>query len=195
MGMPKALAPPMSNWQAAIRRSGSKRTGTNFSCTSTTNNATLSGCNRRTVHHRPAKLAFRFADATLQSWHGGMMDGETSLAFRLGQKGHRGVRQRLAGVGLRVGLHGRTARLLRESGLPVTEVREVTGFPEILNGRVKTIHPFIAAGILARRDVAAHLRELEQLGIAPIDLVVVNLYPFREVVQKGVGRTDGVGAH
>ena len=81
---------------------------------------------------------------------------------------------------------GGTARLLREAGLPVTEVREVTGFPEILNGRVKTIHPFIAAGVLARRDVPAHLRELEQLGIVPVDLVAVNLYPFREVVQKGV---------
>jgi len=81
---------------------------------------------------------------------------------------------------------GGTARLLREAGLPVTEVREVTGFPEILNGRVKTIHPFIAAGILARRDVPAHLRELEQLGIVPLDLVAVNLYPFREVVRKGV---------
>ncbi len=81
---------------------------------------------------------------------------------------------------------GGTARTLREAGLPVTEVREVTQFPEILNGRVKTIHPFIAAGILARRDVPAHLHELEALGITPVDLVVVNLYPFREVVRQGV---------
>jgi IMP cyclohydrolase (EC 3.5.4.10)/phosphoribosylaminoimidazolecarboxamide formyltransferase (EC 2.1.2.3) len=81
---------------------------------------------------------------------------------------------------------GGTARTLREAGLPVTEVSEVTKFPEILNGRVKTIHPFIAAGILARRDVAAHLNELERLGIATIDLVAVNLYPFREVVGQGV---------
>ncbi len=81
---------------------------------------------------------------------------------------------------------GGTARTLKDAGLPVTEVREVTQFPEILSGRVKTIHPFIAAGLLARRDVPAHLRELENLGIAPIDLVVVNLYPFREVVRQGV---------
>lgn len=81
---------------------------------------------------------------------------------------------------------GGTAKTLRDAGLPVLEVREVTQFPEILNGRVKTIHPFIAAGILARRDVAAHLRELEQLGISTIDLVAVNLYPFREVVRQGV---------
>ncbi len=81
---------------------------------------------------------------------------------------------------------GGTAQTLREAGLPVTEVQQVTQFPEILNGRVKTIHPFLAAGILARREVAAHMRELETLGIAPIDLVAVNLYPFREVVREGV---------
>ncbi len=81
---------------------------------------------------------------------------------------------------------GGTAKTLRDAGLPVLEVREFTQFPEILNGRVKTIHPFIAAGILARRDVAAHLSELEKLGISTIDLVAVNLYPFREVVRQGV---------
>lgn len=81
---------------------------------------------------------------------------------------------------------GGTARALRDAGLPVTEVHELTKFPEILNGRVKTIHPFIAAGILARRDVQAHKNELEQLGIPTIDLVAVNLYPFREVVNQGV---------
>ncbi|MFN3420948.1 MAG: bifunctional phosphoribosylaminoimidazolecarboxamide formyltransferase/IMP cyclohydrolase, partial [Armatimonadota bacterium] len=81
---------------------------------------------------------------------------------------------------------GGTARALRDAGLPVTEVHEFTKFSEILNGRVKTIHPFIAAGILARRDVQAHRNELEQLGIPTIDLVAVNLYPFREVVRQGV---------
>ncbi|MCX7642986.1 MAG: bifunctional phosphoribosylaminoimidazolecarboxamide formyltransferase/IMP cyclohydrolase [Armatimonadetes bacterium] len=81
---------------------------------------------------------------------------------------------------------GGTAKTLREAGLPVIEVCEVTDFPEILNGRVKTIHPFIAAGILARRDVNAHLYELERLGVSTIDLVAVNLYPFREVVRQGV---------
>jgi len=89
-------------------------------------------------------------------------------------------------IGFELVSTGGTARALRDAGLPVLEVREVTRFPEILNGRVKTIHPFIAAGILARRDVQAHLRELEQLGIATIDLVAVNLYPFREVVRQGV---------
>jgi len=92
----------------------------------------------------------------------------------------------LTNLGFELVSTGGTARTLRDAGLPVTEVHEVTQFPEILNGRVKTIHPFIAAGILARRDVQAHLRELEQLGISTIDLVAVNLYPFREVVLQGV---------
>lgn len=89
-------------------------------------------------------------------------------------------------LGFEIVSTGGTAKTLSEAGLKVTEVKEVTKFPEILNGRVKTIHPFIAAGILARRDVQAHLRELDQLGIATIDLVAVNLYPFREIVLKGV---------
>lgn len=92
----------------------------------------------------------------------------------------------LLNLGFELVSTGGTARVLRDANLPVTEVKEVTCFPEILNGRVKTIHPFIAAGILARRDVSAHLRELGQLGIVPIDLVAVNLYPFCEVVLKGV---------
>jgi phosphoribosylaminoimidazolecarboxamide formyltransferase/IMP cyclohydrolase len=79
---------------------------------------------------------------------------------------------------------GGTARVLREAGVPVTEVSEVTGFPEMLDGRVKTLHPAIHAGILARRDLPAHQRELETAGIAPIDLVCVNLYPFRETVAR-----------
>ncbi|MCS7192561.1 MAG: bifunctional phosphoribosylaminoimidazolecarboxamide formyltransferase/IMP cyclohydrolase, partial [Armatimonadetes bacterium] len=92
----------------------------------------------------------------------------------------------LSNLGFELVSTGGTAKALKDAGLPVLEVREVTQFPEILSGRVKTIHPFIAAGILARRDVPAHLRELEQLGISTVDLVAVNLYPFREVVRQGV---------
>jgi phosphoribosylaminoimidazolecarboxamide formyltransferase / IMP cyclohydrolase len=79
---------------------------------------------------------------------------------------------------------GGTARLIGEAGLPVTDVGSHTGFPEMLDGRVKTLHPKIHGGILARRDVAAHREALARHGIAPIDLVVVNLYPFRETVAK-----------
>jgi len=78
---------------------------------------------------------------------------------------------------------GGTYRILQEAGIKVVKVAEVTGFPEILNGRVKTLHPKIHGGILAMRN-EAHLKELENNGIIPIDLVVVNLYPFRETISK-----------
>ena len=79
---------------------------------------------------------------------------------------------------------GGTARLLAEQGLPVTEVADYTGFPEMLDGRVKTLHPKLHAGILARRDSPAHLAAIKAAGIEPIDLVVVNLYPFARTVAK-----------
>src|SRR5512138_3549005 len=72
---------------------------------------------------------------------------------------------------------GGTAKLLAERGLPVTEVSRHTGFPEIMEGRVKTLHPKIHGGLLCRRDKPDHLAEAEKNGIALIDLVVVNLYP------------------
>ncbi|MCH2548096.1 MAG: bifunctional phosphoribosylaminoimidazolecarboxamide formyltransferase/IMP cyclohydrolase [Alphaproteobacteria bacterium] len=85
---------------------------------------------------------------------------------------------------------GGTARTLRESGLSVTEVSEHTGFPEMLDGRVKTLHPTIHGGILAKRCDAQHQQALQQHNIAPIDLVVVNLYPFAATVAKGADFTS-----
>lgn len=79
---------------------------------------------------------------------------------------------------------GGTAKLLADHGVPVTEVSDHTGFPEMLDGRVKTLHPKIHGGLLARRDLPAHMAAIEQAGIAPIDLVVVNLYPFAQAVAK-----------
>jgi phosphoribosylaminoimidazolecarboxamide formyltransferase/IMP cyclohydrolase len=79
---------------------------------------------------------------------------------------------------------GGTARALTEGGIPVREVAHVTGFPEMLDGRVKTLHPRIHGGILARRDKEAHLRQLGEHGIEPIDLVAVNLYPFESTVAR-----------
>src|SRR6185369_5970185 len=73
---------------------------------------------------------------------------------------------------------------LGDAGLAVTEIGDYTGFPEMLDGRVKTLHPKVHAGILARRDVPAHAAALAKNGIPPIDLVVVNLYPFRETVAR-----------
>lgn len=80
---------------------------------------------------------------------------------------------------------GGTAKALRDAGLPVTDVSEHTGFPEIMDGRVKTLHPKIHGGLLGRRDLATHKDAMQQHDIAPIDLVVVNLYPFEETVAKG----------
>jgi phosphoribosylaminoimidazolecarboxamide formyltransferase / IMP cyclohydrolase len=79
---------------------------------------------------------------------------------------------------------GGTAKLLADAGLPVTEVAEHTGFPEMLDGRVKTLHPKIHGGLLARREVPAHVQAMREHGIAPIDLLVVNLYPFEATVAE-----------
>src|SRR5438874_11527954 len=85
---------------------------------------------------------------------------------------------------------GGSARVLREAGLPVTEVAAVTGFAEMLDGRVKTLHPAIHAGVLARRDRPDDLAALAAHGIAPIDLVVCNLYPFAEMLASRGGPAD-----
>ncbi|MEY2801653.1 MAG: putative bifunctional purine biosynthesis protein : Phosphoribosylaminoimidazolecarboxamide, partial [Pseudomonadota bacterium] len=79
---------------------------------------------------------------------------------------------------------GGTAKLLEAEGLPVTEVAQVTGFPEMLDGRVKTLHPKVHGGLLARRDVPEHMAALKAHGIGTIDLLVVNLYPFEATVAK-----------
>ena len=93
--------------------------------------------------------------------------------------------------GVRLLSTGGTARLLAEAGLPVTEVAQLTGFPEMLDGRVKTLHPRIHGGLLARRDLPAHMAALAEHGIGTIDLLVVNLYPFEATVAKA-GLESGV---
>ena len=92
--------------------------------------------------------------------------------------------QSLRGHGVEILSTGGTAKLLRDAGVAVTEVADYTGFPEMLDGRVKTLHPKIHAGILGRRDLPAHVAQMKTHGFAPIDLVVVNLYPFRETVSR-----------
>jgi phosphoribosylaminoimidazolecarboxamide formyltransferase/IMP cyclohydrolase len=79
---------------------------------------------------------------------------------------------------------GGTAKLLRDNGVPVIEVSDFTGFPEMLDGRVKTLHPKIHGGILGRRDLASHQEQMAAHGIKPIDLVVVNLYQFEKTIAK-----------
>jgi phosphoribosylaminoimidazolecarboxamide formyltransferase / IMP cyclohydrolase len=92
--------------------------------------------------------------------------------------------QGLHALGVKLLSTGGTAKLLADQGLPVTEVADVTGFPEMLDGRVKTLHPKVHGGLLARRDVPAHMAALKEHGIATIDLLVVNLYPFEATVAK-----------
>jgi phosphoribosylaminoimidazolecarboxamide formyltransferase/IMP cyclohydrolase len=91
----------------------------------------------------------------------------------------------LVGQGAEILSTGGTAKALREAGVPVKDVSDHTGFPEILDGRVKTLVPQIHGGILGRRDLAAHVAEMDAHGIAPIDLVAVNLYPFEATVAAG----------
>ena len=90
----------------------------------------------------------------------------------------------LSALGIKLLSTGGTASLLREAGLPVTDVSEHTGFPEMLDGRVKTLHPKVHGGILARRDLAEHMDTIAAHDIGRIDLVVVNLYPFQQTVAK-----------
>src|SRR5580692_7910165 len=93
--------------------------------------------------------------------------------------------QALASRGVEILSTGGSARALRDAGVAVTEVADHTGFPEILDGRVKTLVPQIHGGILGRRDLPEHLAQMAAHGIAPIDLVAVNLYPFEATVARG----------
>ena len=88
---------------------------------------------------------------------------------------------------------GGTAQLLKLNGVVVTEVQDYTGFPEMMEGRVKTLHPKVHGGILARRDQPGHVKAMEEHGIPPIDMVVVNLYPFAQTVARaGVTMEDAI---
>ncbi|MBI3583203.1 MAG: bifunctional phosphoribosylaminoimidazolecarboxamide formyltransferase/IMP cyclohydrolase [Nitrospinae bacterium] len=93
----------------------------------------------------------------------------------------------LSGMGVEILSTGGTAKLLKDNGIPVIQVSNYTGFPEIMDGRVKTLHPLIHGGLLGKRDNEKHVEEMKKHGIKPIDMVVVNLYPFEETISK-----DGV---
>jgi phosphoribosylaminoimidazolecarboxamide formyltransferase/IMP cyclohydrolase len=99
----------------------------------------------------------------------------------------------LAGYQIEILSTGGTAKLLRDHGVPVVEVSDFTGFPEMLDGRVKTLHPKIHGGILGRRDLASHQEQMAAHGIVPIDLVVVNLYQFEKAIaQPGCTMEDAI---
>ena len=93
--------------------------------------------------------------------------------------------RRLVDAGVEIVSTGSTAARLAEAGVPVVPVEQLTGFPECLDGRVKTLHPRVHAGILADRRLESHRAQLDELEIAPFDLVVVNLYPFTQTVASG----------
>jgi len=98
----------------------------------------------------------------------------------------------LAKMGIELVSTGGTARALRDTGLTVIDVAELTGAPEILDGRVKTLHPGVHGGLLARRDLDDHMQTIEKHGISPIDLLVVNLYPFEATIAQNAGYEDTV---
>ncbi|PLX22661.1 MAG: bifunctional phosphoribosylaminoimidazolecarboxamide formyltransferase/inosine monophosphate cyclohydrolase [Ignavibacteria bacterium] len=98
--------------------------------------------------------------------------------------------QFLAAQGIELISTGGTWSVLQKAGLPVTKVQEITGFPEMLDGRVKTLHPAIHGGLLARRDQASHLEQIASENIVPIDLVVINLYPFEQTVAAGASLSE-----
>lgn len=101
--------------------------------------------------------------------------------------------EKLAEFGVEIISTGGTARALRDAGLDVTDVSAVTGFPEMMDGRIKTLHPKIHGAFLALRDNPEHVSEMAEHGIEPIDLVVVNLYPFEETIAKeGVSLDDAI---
>lgn len=90
----------------------------------------------------------------------------------------------LVEMGVKILSTGGTAKTLRDAGVAVRDVADYTGFPEMLDGRVKTLHPKIHGGLLARRDIKEHMEDLKRHGIEPIDMVVVNLYPFEATISK-----------
>lgn len=98
--------------------------------------------------------------------------------------------QGLAQHGVELVSTGGTAKALRDAGLEVRDISDLTGFPEMMDGRVKTLHPVVHGGLLAVRDDAAHVASMEEHGIGAIDLVVVNLYPFEATVAKGAERDE-----
>lgn len=101
--------------------------------------------------------------------------------------------QFLHDIGVEIISTGGTMKALQDAGIPVTYVSDVTGFPEIMDGRVKTLNPKIHGGILAVRSNPEHVKAMEEHGIKPIDLVVVNLYPFRETIAKpGVTEAEAI---
>ena len=121
-----------------------------------------------------------------------MPQARRALISVFDKRGVADLARGLVRLGIEIVSTGGTLDLLRKEGIPVTAVSDVTGFPEILDGRVKTLHPRIHGGILARREEESHRAQLAEHGITPIDLVVVNLYPFERTVAGGASFNEAV---
>jgi phosphoribosylaminoimidazolecarboxamide formyltransferase/IMP cyclohydrolase len=119
-----------------------------------------------------------------------MQMGRLAGAFRSDKAGLVELGQALAARGVELVSTGGTARALREAGLTVMDISELTGFPEMMDGRVKTLHPKVHGGLLAVRDNPEHAAAMAEHAIGAIDLVVVNLYPFEATVAKGAERDE-----
>src|SRR5688500_12030784 len=101
--------------------------------------------------------------------------------------------KQLKELGVEIISTGGTAKALRDAGIEVRDISDVTGFPEMMDGRVKTLHPRVHGGLLALRDNPDHVAAMQQNGIEPIDMVVVNLYPFAETIaREGVTREEAI---
>ena len=114
--------------------------------------------------------------------------GSPGTYFAFGQERPRRARRGLARHSVEIVSTGGTAARLRETGADVRDISDLTGFPEMMDGRVKTLHPKVHGGLLGVRDNPEHVGAMEEHGIAPIDLVVVNLYPFLKTVMSGADR-------
>lgn len=113
-----------------------------------------------------------------------VMDYKYALISVFDKEGIIDFARELSEFGINILSTGGTAKILKKSGINITEISEITGFPEMLDGRVKTLHPIIHAGILANRDRKTHMDKLKKYQINPIDIVVCNLYPFEKTIQK-----------
>ena len=112
------------------------------------------------------------------------MENKCALISVFDKEGIVGFARELSKVNIQIISSGGTSKILEDSGLAVKEVSDLTGFPEMLDGRVKTLHPIVHAGILARRDTKTHMDTLLQHNIQTIDFVICNLYPFEKTIQK-----------
>ncbi|MBO6738403.1 MAG: hypothetical protein JJ916_00960, partial [Phycisphaerales bacterium] len=96
-------------------------------------------------------------------------------------------------LGVEIVSTGGTSKAIQDAGIPVVSIDELTGFPEMMDGRVKTLHPKVHGGLLARRDLDTHMQSMSEHDIKPIDLVVVNLYPFEATISKpGVTEPEAI---